>query len=291
MKEIKLKARAKINIALDVLGKKSDGYHEVRMIMQTIDLYDKLRIKRVGGNTIAIKTNLPYLPTDQRNLVYQIIDSLLKRSGIEEGVQVDLYKMIPVAAGLAGGSTDAASTILGMNELFELGMSMDEMASFAKGFGADIPYCLYGGTALAEGIGEKLTFLEPFPESYVVIAKPKFSVSTAYVYRNLMIDEHMEHPDVDGIIEGIKSYKKDIIGSLMGNVLESVTAQEYSIINEIKSSFIEGGAYGALMSGSGPTVFGLFEDKHDAQVAKSKIHRKRNIQFSYVTSIYNRKRD
>ncbi|MDA3846835.1 MAG: 4-(cytidine 5'-diphospho)-2-C-methyl-D-erythritol kinase, partial [Vallitaleaceae bacterium] len=250
MKEIKLKAHAKINIALDVLGKKPDGYHDVRMIMQTIDLYDKLKIKSVSGPKIEIITNLPYLPIDQRNLVYQIIDSLIKKHHIEEGIEVDLYKMIPVAAGLAGGSTDAAAAILGMNELFELGMTMDEMALFAKGFGADIPYCLYGGTALAEGIGEELMFLQPFPECYVVIAKPKFSVSTAYVYRNLVINEETKHPDVDGIITSINASRKDIIGSLMGNVLESVTAREYAIINELKATFIKSGAFGTLNSGS-----------------------------------------
>lgn len=299
MSEVKLKAYAKINIGLDVMNKKPDGYHNVKMVMQTINLYDKLRIKwhqkhHLSASNIVIKTNLSYLPTDQRNLVYQIIETLLENHGIVADVEVDLYKMIPVAAGLAGGSTDAAAAIIGMNELFDLGMDMDDMVVFSKQFGADIAYCLYGGTALAEGIGDELTFLEPFPESHVVIAKPKFSVSTAYVYRNLKLDDTLNHPDIDGIITAIKAYRRDIIGSLMGNVLESVTVTEYPIIEEIKAMMSQSGAYGTLMSGSGPTVFGLFENKHDANQAKKMISKakeiNKHIQFLYVTSIYNRKR-
>jgi 4-diphosphocytidyl-2-C-methyl-D-erythritol kinase len=299
MNEVKLKAYAKINIGLDVLNRKPDGYHNVRMVMQTIELYDKLRIKRekeanLEESKITIHTNLPYLPTDQRNLVYQIIEELLERFDIKASVFVDLYKMIPVAAGLAGGSTDAAATIIGMNDLFDFGMTMEDMVDFGKSFGADIPYCMYGGTALVEGIGEELTFLDPFPDSYVVIVKPKFSVSTAYVYRNLKIDKHMKHPDIDGIMVAIKAYRRDIIGSLMGNVLETVTIKDYPIIENIKTVLSNAGAYGTLMSGSGPTVFGLFEDRHTAQKAKKMIMKEKgigeNIQFLYVTSIYNRKR-
>lgn len=299
MSEVKLKAYAKINIGLDVLGKRPNGYHEVKMVMQTINLYDKLRISwhkhhQVETSKISIQTNLPYLPTDQRNLVYQIIETLLESNNIIADIEVDLYKMIPVSAGLAGGSTDAAAAIIGMNDLFDLGMDMDQMVEFSKQFGADIAYCLYGGTALAEGIGDELSFIEPFPDSHVLIAKPKFSVSTAYVYRNLKLDDHLEHPDIDGIITAIKAYRRDIIGSLMGNVLESVTAVEYPIIDDIKQMMTKAGAYGTLMSGSGPTVFGLFENKHDANQAKKMISKNKemnkNIQFLYVTSIYNRKR-
>lgn len=289
MNTIKLKARAKINIALDVLSKRPDGYHDVRMIMQTIDLYDKLTMSKIKRKEIRIKTNLKYLPTDQRNLVYQIIEYIMENHNIDTGVQVDLFKMIPVAAGLAGGSSDAASTIHGMNALFELDLTNEEMKKIGKRFGADIPYCIDGGTMLAEGIGEVLTELPPFPESYVVIAKPKFSVSTAYVYRNLSLDKDMVHPQVDDVILAIKAYRKDLIGALMGNVLEDVTVKEYPQIGEIKEAFLNLGAYGALMSGSGPTVFGLFDNKLEAAKAKKAIMKRSDIQFSYMTEIYNRK--
>lgn len=299
MKEVTLKARAKVNIGLDVVSRRDDGYHDVRMIMQTINLYDKLKIhwnddENITESKIKIKTNLPYLPTDQRNLVYQIIETMLEKFKVTASVFVDLYKMIPVAAGMAGGSTDAAATIVGMNDLFDFGMTMDEMVEFSKEFGADIPYCMYGGTALAEGVGQDLKFIEDFPDAHVVIAKPKFAMSTAYVYRNLVIDKHLKHPDIDGIITAIKAYRLDLVGALMGNVLESVTAKEYPVIEKIKKVMMEAGAHGSIMSGSGPTVFGIFEDKQDAHRAKKMLKHTKEIdehmQFLYVTTIYNRKR-
>lgn len=287
MNSIRLKARAKVNIALDVVRRREDGYHDVRMIMQTIDLYDKLTISKTEETGIHIQTNLKYLPTDQRNLVYQIIEELLTLHKLPGGVEVDLYKMIPVAAGMAGGSTDAAAAIIGMNRLYDLGMSKTAMKQFAKGFGADIPYCIDGGTVLAEGIGDVMTILPDFPDSYVVIAKPDFSVSTAFVYRNLKLNDETEHPRVDDMITAIKAYRRDIIGALMSNVLEDVTIEEYPVIGEIKKQMLDAGAYGALMSGSGPTVFGLFDDKHEAAKAKRIMQQRKDIQFSYLTEIYN----
>lgn len=287
MNTIRLKARAKVNMALDVVRRRKDGYHDVRMIMQTIDLYDKLTISKSDEPGIHIQTNLKYLPTDQRNLVYQIIEELMSLNNLPGGVEVDLYKMIPVAAGMAGGSTDAAAAIIGMNRLYELGMSKAKMKQFAKGFGADIPYCIDGGTVLAEGIGDEMTKLPDFPESYVVIAKPDFSVSTAFVYRNLQLNEETKHPRVDDMIVAIKAYRRDIIGALMSNVLEDVTVKEYPVIGEIKQQMMDAGAYGALMSGSGPTVFGLFDDKHEAAQAKRVMQQRKDIQFTYLTEIYN----
>lgn len=290
MNTIMLKAYAKINLGLDVLGKRKDGYHEVRMIMQTIRLYDKLNMKKLNKDEIIIKTNLAYLPTNENNLVYRAIQILKDEFNIKQGVYVELQKHIPVAAGLAGGSSDAAAALIGMNRLFQLKLTMTDLMQRAVKLGADIPYCILGGTALSEGIGEVLTPLAPMPSAYILIAKPPINVSTKYVYENLILDENTNHPDIDGIMEAINS--KDLCGvtNRLSNVLESVTIDRYPVIQEIKDTMIEFGAMNALMSGSGPTVFGIFEDLNLAKKAFYQLKVQGKAKQIYLTDIFNRKR-
>ena len=290
MNTIMLKAYAKINIGLDVLGKREEGYHEVRMIMQTIRLYDKLNMKKLNKDEIVIKTNLAYLPTNENNLVYRAIQMLKDEFNIKQGVYVELQKHIPVAAGLAGGSSDAAAALIGMNRLFQLKLTTTDLMQRAVKLGADIPYCILGGTALSEGIGEVLTPLAPMPNAYILIAKPPINVSTKYVYENLILDEKTNHPDIDGIMEAINS--KDLCGvtNRLSNVLESVTIDRYPVIQEIKDTMIEFGAMNALMSGSGPTVFGIFDDLNLAKKAFYQLKVQGKAKQIYLTDIFNRKR-
>ncbi|WP_310603065.1 4-(cytidine 5'-diphospho)-2-C-methyl-D-erythritol kinase [Anaerosporobacter sp.] len=290
MNTIMLKAYAKINLGLDVLGKREDGYHEVRMIMQNIRLYDKLTMKRINEDKIILKTNLTYLPTNENNLVYRAIQLLKEEFHIKQGVHVELQKHIPVAAGLAGGSSDAAATLIGMNRLFHLKLSKNDLMERAVKLGADIPYCILGGTALSEGIGEVLTPLAPMPNAYVLIAKPPINVSTKYVYENLKLDEQTKHPDIDGIIKAIDSKDLHGVTERLNNVLESVTIEKYPVIQEIKETMIQFGAMNALMSGSGPTVFGIFEDLNLARKAFYQLKIEGKAKQIYLTDIFNRKR-
>lgn len=267
MNSINLKAYAKINLGLDVVRKREDGYHEVRMIMQTINLYDKLKLTRTKTPSVSVDTNLHFLPTDENNLVFKAASLLKRKCGIHEGVHINLEKKIPVAAGMAGGSSDAAATLYGMNILFNLKLSKKYLMDLAVRLGADVPYCIMRGTALSEGIGEILTPLPPFPQCHILIVKPPINVSTKYVYENLQLADGIVHPDIDGIIRCIE--QKDLHGAVrqFGNVLETVTEKEYPIISQIKETMLELGAMNALMSGSGPTVFGLFEDIRKAEKA------------------------
>lgn len=282
MNEIKLRAYAKVNLALDVLRRREDGYHDVKMVMQNIDLFDKICIKKAAGREITLRTNLGFLPTDGSNLAYRAARLLIDEFGIEKGIYIDLYKFIPVAAGMAGGSADAAAVLYGMNRLFELGLSLEELMSRGVKLGADIPYCLMGGTVLAEGIGEKLTKLKPFADYCFVVAKPPFSVSTKFVYENLHLDSDTKHPDIDGMLEAIE--KEDIYGVAhrLGNVLESVTAVEYPDIEGIKDRMKECGALNAIMSGSGPTVFGIFDDEQKAEECNRLLRQDVRVKTSYV---------
>ncbi len=267
MNTIKLRAYAKINLGLDVVRKREDGYHEVNMIMQTIGLYDKLTIHKTNQQSIRMKTNLHYLPEDENNLVYKAAALMKDRYHIEQGIYINLEKKIPVSAGLAGGSTDAASTLYGLNCLFDLKLGKKDLMKLGLELGADVPYCIMRGTAQSQGIGEILTPLAPFPNCYVLIVKPNINVSTKYVYENLKLDSTTKHPNISGIIEAI--HKNDLYGAtrLFGNVLESVTTREYPIINEIKANMLHYGAIQSLMSGSGPTVFGIFDNIKLAQNA------------------------
>ena len=283
---MRLRALAKINLGLDVIGKREDGYHEVRMIMQTINMYDQLEIEKKDEPGISITTNLPFIPTDERNLVYKAAKLLMDEFDIREGITVELQKFIPVAAGMAGGSSDAAATMIGMNRLFNLGLTVKEMMKRAVAIGADVPYCLLRGTALAEGIGEQLRPLPPCPNCYVLIGKPAISVSTKMVYEKLDSAQIEHHPDIDRILEGLQWHNLNKISEYMGNVLESVTIPAYPIIGEIKERFMENGALISLMSGSGPTVFALFDNYEMALRAKEALLEWGQVPLVYVTDLY-----
>lgn len=292
MDTIRLKALAKINIGLDVLRRREDGYHDVKMIMQTVGIYDQICLNREKTPGIRVKTNLFYLPDNENNLVYKAAKLLMDEFSIEDGVSIDLNKYIPVAAGMAGGSSDAASVLYGMNKMFSLGLSQDELMRRGVKIGADVPYCIMRGTALAEGIGEILTPLPPMPACFVLVAKPGISVSTKFVYENLHANDLRpeQHPDIDAAIAGIRAGDLKATAQAMGNVLELVTAREYPVIGEIKNFMKKRGALNAMMSGSGPTVFGLFENKTTARNAFYQLRRTSLAKQVYLTEIYNNRR-
>ena len=292
MDTIRLKALAKINIGLDVLRRREDGYHDVKMIMQTVGIYDQICLNREKTPGIRVKTNLFYLPDNENNLVYKAAKLLMDEFSIEDGVSIDLNKYIPVAAGMAGGSSDAASVLYGMNKMFSLGLSQDELMRRGVKIGADVPYCIMRGTALAEGIGEILTPLPPMPACFVLVAKPGISVSTKFVYENLHANDLRpeQHPDIDAAIAGIRAGDLKATAQAMGNVLELVTAREYPVIEEIKNFMKKRGALNAMMSGSGPTVFGLFENKTTARNAFYQLRRTSLAKQVYLTEIYNNRR-
>lgn len=290
MDDISLKALAKINLGLDVVRRREDGYHEVRMIMQTIHLYDRLKITKMKTPGIEIHSNLPFLPVNENNLVYKAGKLLMDEFGIREGVRVDLLKRIPVAAGMAGGSSDAAAMLYGMNQLFGLKLSRQALMERGVTIGADVPYCLMRGTALAEGIGEKLKQLPPMVKCPVLIAKPQISVSTKFVYQNLKLDEHTVHPDIDRLIQDIRNKDLQAAARDMGNVLETVTIPNYPVIAQIKEQMMHSGAVNSMMSGSGPTVFGLFENEKQAKKAYDDMKQTGLAKQLYLTSLYNNRR-
>ena len=284
---MKLKAYGKINLGLDVVRRREDGYHEVKMIMQTVNIYDRIFIKKNDSGEIKIKTNLFYLPNNSDNIMYKAAKLLFDEFGITKGLDINLQKNIPVSAGMAGGSTDAAAVMFGINVMFRLGLSIEELMERAVKIGADVPYCLLRGTALSEGIGEKLTRLSPPPNCFIVIAKPGFGVSTKHVYQNLNLDGLERHPDIDGLMEAIKNKDLKKMSEKMENVLETVTAKEHPEIDRLKQLMLECGACVSLMSGSGPTVFGLFEKKEDANKAKEIIASKKLAKQVFVTRFFN----
>ena len=265
MRELKLKARAKINLGLDVVRKREDGYHEVRMIMQMINLYDKITLRKKTEPGITVTTNLSYLPVNEDNLVYRAAKLLMDEFQVDGGLEIELQKYIPVAAGMAGGSTDAAAVMVGVNRIFQLGLNKKQLMERGVKIGADVPFCIMRGTALAEGIGEELTPLPAMPHCSLVIAKPKIHVSTKFVYGNLKVRELTEHPDIDGQVQALRENDLEQLVARMGNVLETVTIPAYPVIDDIKHTMMKYGAMGAMMSGSGPTVFGIFEKEDKAQ--------------------------
>lgn len=288
--DISLKALAKINLGLDVVRCREDGYHEVRMIMQTVQLYDRLDIKRTQEPGIQIQTNLSFLPVNENNLIYKAAKLLMDEFSITDGISVKLDKRIPVAAGMAGGSTDAAAMLFGMNRLFSLGLTKRQLMERGVQIGADVPYCIMRGTALAEGIGEALSPLPPMVKCPVLIAKPSISVSTKFVYQNLKLDDTTIHPDIDRLIDDIKAKNLHDIAAHMGNVLETVTIPNYPVIDEIKKHMLSNGAVGAMMSGSGPTVFGLFDDEDTAKKAYKAMRSSHLARQVYLTSVYNNRK-
>ena len=281
-----LKAYAKINLGLDVLGVRDDGYHEVRMIMQTINLYDRLYIKKIEKNAIIIKTNKSFLPVNESNIIYKAAALMRETYGLTSGLFVDLKKHIPVAAGMAGGSADAAATLVGINKMFDLDLPMNRLMELGVTIGADVPYCIMRGTALAENIGEKLTRLDPMPECFVLVAKPPMNVSTKTVYGRLDM-RALTHPDIDGMIRSLQQGDLTGITERMGNVLETVTQTEYPLIGEYKDTLRSLGAENALMSGSGPTVFAIFRERDKGEEAAEEFKKRYRSARVYLTRPFN----
>ena len=275
---MRLRAYAKINLGLDILGKRSDGYHEVKMIMQTIQMYDLLEIKKKKTSGISLTSNVPYVPTDERNLAYKAAKLLMDEFKVQEGLSIKLEKFIPVAAGMAGGSSDAAAAMIGVNRLFQLGLTDRELMERSVQIGADVPYCIMRGTALAEGIGERLTSLPALPRCYVLIGKPSVSVSTKMAYESLDLTSVSVHPDIDGMIRDIQAGDLTGIVSRMGNVFEPGIQKRYPVIGDIRR----------LMSGSGPTVFGIFQDAAQMEKAAAALRDSHLAKVVFATEVYNR---
>lgn len=284
---MRLQAFAKINLGLDVLGKREDGYHEVRMIMQTIRMYDQLDMRKSVEPGIHLTTNKKYIPVDENNLVWRAAKLMMDTCGIIEGVSIHLHKVIPVAAGMAGGSSDAAATLVGMNRLFHCGLSKEKLMELGVQIGADVPYCVLRGTALAEGIGEKLTVLPPMPDCWILIGKPGISVSTKYVYTTLDLNTDTVHPDIDGMKKALEDGNLYGITERMGNVLQDVTIPAYPEVERIKEQMKVLGAVNAMMSGSGPTVFGIFDNEEKAQKACQKLRESGSCQQVFLTVPFN----
>ena len=268
MDKLNYKARAKINLGLDVCRRLENGYHEVKMVMQTVDIYDELEFKKRNDPDIILSVNSrDYLGDLENNLIFKAAKLMKEWYNISQGIEIKLKKNIPVAAGMAGGSTDAAATMLAINEMFELGLSKEELMERAVSLGADIPFCILGGTALAQGIGEKLISLPAPPKASLLVVKPPIMVPTKWVYENLHLDELEKHPDIDGMIDALKEGNLRGITERMENVMESVTEQAYPIITDIKKMMLGNGALNAVMSGSGPSIFGVFLDEETAHTA------------------------
>lgn len=286
MDSIWINAPAKINIGLDVIRRREDGYHEVKMIMQSIRLFDRLTLTKSDTPGIRLTTNLSFLPVNKDNLVFKSAQLLMDEFCIDGGLTIHLEKRIPVAAGMAGGSTDAASCMLAMNDLYQLGLSKHQLMKRGITLGADIPYCILKGTALSEGIGEKLSTIPRTPDCFILIAKPGIHVSTRFVYSNLILNEKTPHPDIDRMIRAMKQQDLKELCRHLGNVLETVTIPAHPEIAAIKECMLENGALGSLMSGSGPTVFGIYDDLDKAKAAKEKCRELPFKCFVFVTDLY-----
>ncbi len=296
IKHLGLKAYGKVNLGLDVVRRREDGYHEVRMIMQTVGIYDRIDLTRRERPGIGIETNLYYLPDNENNLAYKAARLLMDEFDVKEGVNIRIKKFIPVAAGMAGGSSDAAAVLFGVNKMFSLGLSMEELMKRGVRLGADVPYCLMRGTALSEGIGEILTPLNPVPQCQVLIAKPAVSVSTKFVYENLHVNQlpKTAHPDIDCLMRAIENRDLRALAENMGNILETVTIPAHPVIQDIKDKMMSMGAVGAMMSGSGPTVFGLFMSPSKAEEAYEEMRCGSASSMArqvYLTRFYNRNKD
>lgn len=289
MDTIRLKARAKINLGLDVVRRREDGYHEVKMVMQMLRLYDQIDIEKTQESGIFVRSNLSFLPTDERNIAYKASKVMIDQFGLEQGVIIRIEKHIPVAAGMAGGSTDCAAVLYGMNKLFGLRLNQKKLRELGVKLGADVPYCLMRQTALSEGIGEILTPISPLQDCPILIAKPSVSVSTRHVYEHLKLDEQTMHPDIDGIVTALADGDLYGVTDRMANVLETVTVPEHPVIDEIKKQMMASGAVNALMSGSGPTVFGIFDDEEKAKKACEDMKASGLARQIYLTRPFNQK--
>lgn len=293
MDELELSAHGKINLSLDVLRRRPDGYHEVKMIMHTVGLYDSIFIKRERERGIRMECNLPSLPTNEENLMVKAAKTLMEEFSIGEGLRMRLVKRLPIAAGMAGGSSDAASVFHGLNQIFHLGLSTEELEKRAVKLGADIPFCLHKGCYLSEGIGEKLCKLSPLPPCTILLVKPAFSLSTKLIYENLHLENlrAKEHPDVDGMVKRLESGTLEEICALGGNLLEKVSISLRPEIQELKNRLLREGALLSLMSGSGPTVFAIFQREERAKAEKilQSLHSgeyKDFIENAWITEAY-----
>lgn len=257
---------AKINLTLDVLGRRADGYHDVEMIMQTVSLFDLIIIDKTYSN-ISISTNLKYLPNNDKNIAYKAAKLFFEKTGISGGVRIMIHKNIPVAAGLAGGSGNGAAVLCAMNKLFNAELSVSELCEIGAQIGADVPYCIVGGTQLASGIGEILTPLEPIKKSTVLIVKPPVNISTGTIYEQIDSAPIETRPDTKKIVDALREGDVKAVAENLCNVMESVTEKMYPMIGGIKKKMLINGASGAVMSGSGPSVFGIFEDDDKAKLS------------------------
>lgn len=274
------KAYAKVNISLDVVGKRDDGYHLLKMIMQKIDIYDEIIINK-KKHGITIECNKSFVPCDDRNLAYKAADLFMKTYNIKSGVHIKINKNIPVAAGLAGGSTDCAAVLRIMNKMFNINASEEELMKLGLKLGADVPYCVKGGTALCEGIGEIVTPLKPFKNNIMVLVKPPFGVSTKEVYKSFDISKAIIHPNTEALINAMKRDNINYVARNMKNLLENVTLKRHKVIINIKEDMVRLGSIGAMMSGSGPTVFGFFDDMLKAQ--KCYEYMKKKYEDTFIT--------
>ncbi len=284
---MRVRALAKINLGLDVVGKREDGYHEVCMVMQTIQMYDVINLYKTSRPGIRLRTNLPYIPTDERNLVYKAAQMLLDEFHIQCGLRIDLQKFIPVSAGMAGGSSDAAATLVAVNRMFRLRLSKKELMKRGVAIGADVPYCVMRGTALAEGIGEKLTALPPAPDCYVLVGKPALNISTKQAYASLHLEKIARHPDIQSLVQGIRDQDLKAMAPYMENVFEPGITKENPVIGEIKELMLDNGALHAMMSGSGPTVFGLYESWAATQKAAGVLRESQLARTVFATRFFN----
>lgn len=283
MDKLQLKAYGKINLALDVLRKREDGYHDLDMIMQMVDVYDDIIIEKNNIKDIVVKTDKAVLSNGKDNLAYMAAKTLMDEFGISQGVIITINKRIPIAGGMAGGSSDCATTMIGINQMFNLGLDKKALMERGVKLGADVPYCILGGTAIARGIGEVLTPLKTPPQCHVIIAKPPVSVSTAFVYGHIRPNQIKKHPDVEKMVEAINNQDLKMLAGLLSNVMEEVTIPEYPIIQDIKEVMLENGALNSIMSGSGPTVFGLYADKESAKKTVELLKEKQLTEQVYLT--------
>ncbi|WP_438775766.1 4-(cytidine 5'-diphospho)-2-C-methyl-D-erythritol kinase [Enterococcus sp. DIV0170] len=254
--EIMEKAPAKINLGLDILGKRPDGLHELAMVMASIDLADRLYLEEIPEDKIIIETNKAFLPTDKKNHVYEALELVKERFEIKKGLRVKIHKEIPVAAGLGGGSTDSAAALRAVNRLWDLGLSIEEIASLGAEVGSDVPYCVYGQTSLVEGFGEKVTPIAPMPQCWVVVVKPRMSVSTRTIFAQIVMED-LYHPDIAALVSAIEANDYQKMTENLGNSMEVVTIRKHPVIQQLKDRMLKYGADAAMMSGSGPTVYAL----------------------------------
>lgn len=265
MDKLELKAYGKINLGLDVIRKRPDGYHDLDMIMQMVDVYDDVILTKTENCGIVVKTDTAVLSNGKDNLAYMAAKTLMDEFDIHQGIEIQIHKRIPIAGGMAGGSSDCATTMIGVNQMFDLGLTKEALMERGVKLGADVPYCILGGTAIARGIGEILTPLPTPPQCHVIIAKPPVSVSTAFVYGHIRPDEITKRPDIEGMVSAIRNQDLYQLAELLYNVMEDVTVPEYPVVRDMKEVMLANGALNAIMSGSGPTVFGLYDDKEKAE--------------------------